>query len=283
MAFRFENLTNESRDFYYNLCRNVVNEFPELEDFYNIVYCFLLTDSSSSAYRQKLKELRLPIRDIPQKFGTSFSFGTSGVIVIRVDLIENKDPDFKKFVISEECCHLVEQEGNCNPSSNSFQEFQRTYMTRGDTFKRSAIILNTTFNHFKVNQMLIDHDFEQWLRHKGNLYGVDFRNGLTQFCTKIRNLDAKERVIKLSVNLLNVVSFYHVVQIIKSQQQSIDGKEIMNQMENSLEETIELVENTITRINPDFPRILNLFNVEVFQNEESFWNKVLVLWSQLKI
>jgi len=57
----------------------------------------------------------------------------------------------------------------------------------------------------------------------------------------------------------------------------------MNQMEDSLEETIELIEKTITRINPDFPRILNIFPMKVFQNEESFWNRVLVLWFQLKI
>jgi hypothetical protein len=289
MRITIINLTKKQVKEHSNICEEVLRQFPELERYYETILVALVDDLSISIFKKRVGEiLGVANQDVPMpsRVSSAFAKGGQGVLTVRVDMFGAKSLDLRDFIVHEECCHLIDYEGDSKPKSNTFWQMWERYKLskRPDFGERIMRELSMHFNHFNVNRLLAKHDLKQWLSLKKDYYGMKHRSKFDDFCKSIESkYDGLETLTIILAEMIKVISFLSALLSIQPENLCSTQREMMSEMDSSIRNTISIMESHAKAIHYKMPPILSWFNPKEFGDEDTFFFRVNELWNLLDL
>jgi hypothetical protein len=267
------------------LCRKIIGEYPELQEFYDSLFIFLI--DSNSLYAEKISAL-FSISD-PENFlpsiggvAKSVAIKRKGAITVKVD---NFDPK-AEWVLQEECCHLADFKGDGQVMFSYFDGFMQKYVA-SNKVKLGTYLTNrllSHFSHFNVNQMMIRHNIITWLEGKGHLYDSSKERIDAFFISKEQELvDDRDTLAFLIQEAVAPISFKNAINTIVQSNVTSEIKRQLDDLSFKTNEYILAFQDNLQSINRNVPNLSKWYNTLAFSKIEDFSEKTINLWNLLNL
>lgn len=192
------------------------------------------------------------------------------IIGVNIDELNKKSGEYREFVILEEFCHLLDDQGDSKPKEKEFWDFVGEYSkSENDRFAmKVAHELNSHFNHYNVNKLLMVADFEKWLKYRNAQYGKQLKQRTKGFYNKITELYPQKQCIAIFLaEMVKVISFMRAVESYINENKATIGrkkKEKLEQIVVSTKNTIDFLKKYAEQLGLANLEILDLFTQETF-------------------
>lgn len=255
-----------------------------------IVVFFLSSKTNDENYKQSFSHYpEFQDYKMNNKRAEAGAIDGNGIMSFNIEELNKKSEDYREFVILEEFCHLLDDNGDSRPKGKELLDFVRRFSECRNMLlvQKMAHDLDENFKHYNVNKLMMKFDFEKWFKFRHSHYGKLLRqrtNGFYQQVTKLHSNELSTAI--MIIQILMVISFLRAVESFKNENDIALGlkeKQKLKQIISQHAKTINLLQKYTEQLGlVDFD-ILSLFNGEVFTDEELYFREINRLWVKLRL
>jgi hypothetical protein len=210
-----------------------------------------------------------------------------GAIAINTDNLMNKTVENCVLIILEEFCHLLDYAADDFAQSDQFLSFCNDYSKHVDFHFGSEVSekLETHYNNYYVNKLVLSFDVEKWIQFKSNYYGPSSRAQLNRLFAEIRaTRPAKHCLAIITAEILNMLSFSRAVEsFLRHAELSEEQKQQLTEIKNNTNEIIRFAEQNARTIDKSYPNTIDFFKISDFVSKDSFFIRVRQFWNYLHL
>jgi hypothetical protein len=208
-------------------------------------------------------------------------------IAINVDDLKNKTLENCEFIILEQFCHLLNYAAEDFTQSNQFLSFCKDYSKHVDYHFSSKISeqLDTYYNQYYFNKLLLFFDVEKWIQFRSNHYGPSTRTRLSRLFAEIKaTKPAKHSLAIITAEILQALCFARSVEsFLAYAELPEEQKQQLLASKNRAFEIILFAEQNARTLEKSYPDIVDYFRLSDFVSKDSFFIRVRQFWNYLHL
>lgn len=289
METQYRAITRNDISRYKTICDELIAKTQVADDYQTLRILFIANNSPLEVFQ---KEIIQAIGGhfqgkLPHQAHAYSSKQSKGAIAINTDTLKDKPMDYCEFVILEEFCHLLDYAASDFAQSTQFLSFQNEYSRHVGPHFSSELseALDSHYNHFYVNKLMLSFDVEKWIQFKSDYYGSSSRPQLSRLFAEIRaTRPAKHCLAIISAEILHMLCFTRAIEsfLAYAQLPDIHKQHLVDCKDNAVETIRFAIQNAIA-IDKSYPNISDYFSKCDFVSKDSFFIRVRQFWTYLHL
>lgn len=282
-------ITKNDINRYKTISQNLITKTQVAND-YNTLKIVFIDDNTFPQYFQQ--EITQTIHGrfqgkLPHKTHAYASKQNRGAIAINTEFLKNKTDDYCEFIILEEFCHLLDYAAADSTESNQYLSFCNDYRANIGSELSTQICqrLNSYYDHYYVNKLMLSIDAEKWIYFKSNLFGPNSHASLNRSFAEIRaTKPAKHNLAIITTEILHMLCFSRAIESsVTYTQLPEEQKQQLTTIKTNTLDTIQLAEQKARTLEKSYPSTTDYFKPNDFVSKDSFFIIVGQFWDYLHL
>ena len=289
METLFRAITRNDISRYKTICEELITKTQIANDYHNLRILFVDNRSLLEVFQQEITQsIGGHFQDkLPRQAHAYASKQNRGAIAINTDDLKDKTTDNCEFIILEEFCHLLDYAASDFTQSAHFHGFCNDYRKYVGSHFSSEVSerLDTYYNHYYVNKLMLSFDVEKWIQFKSDYYGPNSRAQLSRLFAEARaTRPAKHCLAIITTEILRILCFIRSVEsFLAYSEPSETIKHQLTAIKDNVVETIIFAEQSARTIDKSYPSAGDYFRLNDFVSKDSFFIRVRQFWNYLHL
>ncbi len=271
------------------ICDNLITKTQIARDYQTLRVIFFANNSLLELFQKQITlaiggnfQGKLPIQ--AQAYASNQN---RAAIAINTEGLMNKTMENCEFIILEEFCHLLDYAAADFTQSSQFLSFSNDYNKHVISHFSSKIPeqLDSYYEHYYINKLLLFFDVEKWIQFKSNTYGPSSKAQLSRLFAEIRaTKPAKHSLAIITTEILHALCFSRSLEsYLAYAELPEEQKQQLIASKNKAIEIIQFAEQNARTLDKSYPNTMDYFRLSDFVSKDSFFIRVRQFWNYLHL